>query len=88
VLRRLMTSLAVMMASAVCIVLDSGAALAAELSGPDVETQAPLATGLLVVSVVSVTVLIAFAVVRNRRTLARRARRVFRRLARRLGRPQ
>jgi cytochrome bd-type quinol oxidase subunit 2 len=87
-LRKFWILLVALSANAAGLLLTGGAAIAADTTSPAEETATPLATGVLVVSVIGVVVLIVIAVVRNRKTLARRTRRVFRRLARQLGRSE
>jgi TRAP-type C4-dicarboxylate transport system permease small subunit len=85
-LRRFLIVLVALVASVAGVLLTSGAAFAADTTPTAEEPTTPLATGVLIVSVTAVAVLIAIAVVGNRKTLARRTRRVIRRLARRLSR--
>jgi hypothetical protein len=87
-LRRFLVLITVLAASSTGVLLSDRAAFATGPTEPAVETQGPLATGVLLVSVISVIVLIAFVVIRNRRTLLRRSRRVIRRIARRFSHHQ
>jgi TRAP-type C4-dicarboxylate transport system permease small subunit len=81
-LRRFLIVLVALVASVAGVLLTSGAAFAADTTPTAEEPTTPLATGVLIVSVTAVAVLIAIAVVGNRKTLARRTRRVIRRLRR------
>jgi hypothetical protein len=87
-LRKFRIVLVALVASVAGLLLTSGAAFAADTTPTAEETTTPLATGVLIVSVIGVAALISIAVVRNRKTLARRTRRVVRRLARRLSRSE
>jgi peptidoglycan/LPS O-acetylase OafA/YrhL len=82
-LRRFWIVLVALVASVAGLLLTSGAAFAANTAPAVEETTTPLATGVLIIGV---AVLIVIAVVGNRKTLARRTRRVVRRLARRVSR--
>jgi hypothetical protein len=88
VLRVTLGLIATVAASVTAVLMSSGAAFAAGTTAPGDEDQTPLATVILFASVIGVIILVAVAVVRNRKTLVRRSRRAFRRIARRLSRAE